>query len=41
MSAYGVDLLNAQNTGTLVLLSTRVGGLMLIAPVFASRTVPV
>lgn len=41
MSAYGLDLLGPQTTGTLVLLSTRVGGLVLIAPVFASRTVPV
>ena len=40
MSAYAVDLLNAQNTGALVLLSTRVGGLVLIAPVFSTKTVP-
>lgn len=36
-----VELLGPATTGTLVLLAARMGGLLLVAPVFASRTVPV
>lgn len=40
MSAHGLELLGPQTTATLVLLSARVGGLVLIAPVFSSRNLP-
>lgn len=36
-----LDLLTTGSMSTLVLLAARMGGLMLVAPVFASRTVPV
>lgn len=36
-----LDLLTTGSTSTLVLLAARMGGLLLVAPVFASRTVPV
>jgi flagellar biosynthesis protein FliR len=38
---HAVELLTTANTSTLVLLALRLSGLVLIAPVFSSRTVPV